>query len=96
MILTASIRTMATCCGVKEYGSFELWNNFTVGYEEETLERSIKREKLPFQIAAFINTEECKAAYEVMCNNLKLLYQTETKTNPCTGNSLFLCVFTRE
>jgi hypothetical protein len=43
--------------------------------------------------ASFINEEASKKAYEKLCKDLVLLYQSPVRVNKSTGNKVFMCIF---
>lgn len=49
-----------------------------------------------FFIAAFINTHQCRRAYEVLCDRFPMTYQSPVRQNTNTFNDFFFCVFDRE
>jgi len=77
------------CCGVKEVGNFALEANVD---EFEDL-RNMHRSGTGLFISTFVDTNDCKAAYELLTSNHTLLYQSPLRLNDYSNNRLFLCVF---
>ena len=93
MNITARAVELNFCCGVTEVGSFRSdSDSWSASLEDEIKEN----ESYVFKIATFTNTPQCKKAYEIMCNKLKLVSQTEPKRNPNSGNLVIVCVFTNK
>lgn len=46
--------------------------------------------------AGFINTQECRMAYEWLCKKYTLVYQSEVRRNANSGHPFFFCVFDRK
>lgn len=49
-----------------------------------------------FFIACFIGTEECKAAYEALVEEYKLVFKSPVRVNTNTENEFFFCIFDQE
>lgn len=81
--------SLNTCCGVNEIGSFKDYG----GWVAEERRAVIEKSGTGLFVAAFVNTPECKVAYEHCCKKHKLLYQSPLKMNSNSGRRLFLCVF---
>lgn len=74
------------CCGVDDVGAFE-GNTWSVALNE------VRSSGTGLFTATFIDSGSNKNAYEVLCREHKLLYQSPVKENNNSGNDLFLCVF---
>lgn len=73
---------LPNCCGVDDVGTFG----------GARLNR-VRKSGTGLFTATFINNEVNKEAYEQMCEEFTLLYQSPVRVNSNSGNKLFLCVF---
>ncbi len=90
------------CCGVDELGGFSvaaLWSRAsreTYWWDDDTYgsPNHLRKSGTGLYTAAFINNEECKAAYDWLCEHKTLLFQTPVKKNRGHKNGgMFMCVF---
>lgn len=90
----------AHCCGVLEVGGFDI--NYE--YDDNHNPVDFPADYVPTMgrldesgsglfVSTFINNPKCKAAYEALCREHVLLYQSPVKENKRSHNRLFLCVF---
>jgi hypothetical protein len=48
-----------------------------------------------FFVSGFVDSKVCKEAYEELCKNYKLVYQSPVRVNRNSNNKFFFCVFDR-
>jgi hypothetical protein len=91
-MLSFEFDTNWSCCGVMEAGSFI---KRSIGNTEDVLDSFSDdlSQGTGMFLSTFVNTPVCKETYELFCERYKLLYQSEPKCNPSSGNRVFLCVF---
>ncbi len=107
--LRATWTHLRFCCGVVEIGNFgygvacydtldEVISQTRYGVAcYDTLDEVISQTRdYVYKIATFIDSPECRRAYERMCSKLQLVSQTEPKRNPNSGNLVFVAVFTNK
>jgi hypothetical protein len=75
--------SLPNCCGVQDVG----------GWAHTAHLRPMIQSGTGLFTATFINDEISREAYEGLCKEHKLLYQSPVKANSRSGNRLFLCVF---
>lgn len=87
-----SEETIDWSCGLSVIGAF-----YKTVDEYYTLARGRAGEEggTGFFIAAFINTENCRAAYEELIKNYRLVFQSPVRMNVNSNNDFFFCVFDR-
>jgi hypothetical protein len=76
------------CCGVDELGGF-IGSDYGASYQSSVVSRS----GTGLFVAAFIDNDTNRRAYEQLTKEHRLLYQSPVKRNDNSGNQLFLCVF---
>jgi hypothetical protein len=84
-----SSQTLPYCCGVNDVGGFDLVPSDPWTPAPSTVVCS----GTGLFTATFVNEEESKAAYDYLCKEHVLLFQSSVKRNSHSGNKLFLCVF---
>ncbi|CAB4132759.1 hypothetical protein UFOVP249_11 [uncultured Caudovirales phage] len=88
--LTAERYTLETCCGVDEIGEFE-HDDPGFGHDLDKVVNGYSGTGLV--ISAFIDSKECRQAYEFLKDKYKILYQSDPYRNRCSGNLVFLVVY---
>ena len=94
----------AHCCGIYEVGDFTLtkvekpnrnaspWEH--LDYEDfDEDEYKVAYDGTGIFVSTFVDAESCRVAYEKLCAQHRLLYQTKPRVNRGTRNEVFLCVF---
>lgn len=87
-------RQLNWCCGVDEIGDL-----YYVDYPPEDFDQDEESQKEVIKsgtglfVSTFINTEECKEAYNFLCSQHTLLFQSAPYKNSSSGRLVFLCVF---
>ena len=96
--VAAACAQLDHCCGVAEIGGFHLSNSAQMhgGYYGKLTNVIDRNNTYVYKIATFIDSPQCKQAYKIMCDKLKLVSQTEPKRNPNSGNKVFVAVFTNK
>lgn len=91
--LTFAHENLPFCCGVKDVGDFDYYEEPT--REEPAVEEfdSVRRSGTGLFTATFVNNHSNQKAYEYLVSKYKLLYQSPVKNNDNSRNDLFLCVF---
>lgn len=74
-------QALPSCCGVDDLGGW--------AYGGNTLHKS----GTGLFTATFTNHNHQMLAYEQMCRDHRLLYQSPVRRNSRSGNKVFLCVF---
>lgn len=77
------ISSLAYCCGVEEVGEF----CESADFHADDLPRS----GTGFFVATFIDSPQCKEAYDELCKEHILLFQSKPRFN--YANHVFVCVF---
>jgi hypothetical protein len=75
------------CCGVNDVGGFSF------GDAADEAPSTVNESGTGLFTATFINNAECKAAYEYLCKEHVLLFQSPKKKNKNSKRDVFLCVF---
>lgn len=81
------------CCGITEFGEFELGNDgdwYFDGLDYVRLGQS------GLACAAFINNLECRTAYENLKDRFNIVFQSTVRKNKGSGNELFFVVYDGE
>lgn len=74
------------CCGVREFGAFRR-SDYGHSCSKNRLQGAA------YGVATFIDTNVCYVAYEELKESHELVFQSEPKMNPQSGNMLFICVY---
>lgn len=98
--LMSTNESLETCCGVNEVGSFDLERPGDGGAQLEA-PMAVDHGHAGLLgcsgsglfVSVFVNEEDSMRAYEELCREHVLLYQSPVKVNRGSGNKLFLCVF---
>lgn len=105
--MTLHVVTHATQgqCGIGRLFSFQTEEsankfNLSVGYpaysSKTTLHTQVKNLKCTgFFGSGFLNDDICKAVYEELAANYKLVFQTPVRKNSNSGNKFFYAMFDR-
>lgn len=94
-ILEFSQETFVHCCGVAEVGGFNYYKfneNDYVGNWYQPKPCEVESPGTGMFVSTFVNDDVCKEAYEYLCKNHTLLYQSPKFRNR-GHNQVFLCVF---
>lgn len=57
------------------------------------LKRKANQGGAGYAVAGFIDTPECKEAYEILAKRFKIVYQSEVRENSNSGNDFFFVVY---
>lgn len=80
--------TLPHCCGIGDVGAFTFDE-----FGGSAGELFVHEPGTGMFTAAFVNNKECKAAYEYLCKEHVLLFQSPRKKNKNSKRDVFLCVF---
>jgi hypothetical protein len=81
---------LSFCCGIIEFGEFEF------GDVNDWYFRELKDAKLGesgLGCAAFVDSAECRLAYEELKGRFNIAYQSSVRKNTLSGNLLFFVVY---
>lgn len=88
--LTAYGEWLNGACGVQHLSDFEYSMS---DYRKEDKVEKIRPGGIGLLTAGFINTDNCKAAYEKLCKTHKLVYRSPIRKNVNSNNWFFFAVF---
>ncbi len=79
-------------CGVTvfdDFGTYDPWR------EKKIIEDDIPSEDsgAGWGIAAFVDTQPCREAYEAICSKYPIIFQSPVRENQNTNNNFFFVVF---
>lgn len=91
--LFGDFNELGFCCGVEEIGDFMLEDGADLSHSlGESLRHPANRSGTGFYIATFIDTEECRFAYETIKQHKRLLFQSVPRRNKKSGKDVFIIV----
>ena len=84
--------TLPATCGVGVLFDFQERGSRWLG---ETIDeiKSDMQAGSGWYVVGFINTKTCRAAYEDLISNTKLIYQSPVRRNRNSKNDFFFCIF---
>lgn len=83
-------------CGADIYHSFHLKPTLNSWNRSTSLSSLNAHGGIDISCAGFIDTPDCKKAYEWLCKKYTLVYQSEVRRNTNSGHNFFFCVFDRK
>lgn len=91
MSVTCIEETVTWSCGLSVIGGFGHGGDYSA------LERGNAGNQggTGFFIAAFIDSDSCRAAYDELIKNYRLVFQSPVRRNVNSNNDFFFCVFDR-
>ena len=84
---------LPNCCGVVEFGEFIVDDDsFGWGWQGDPI-GELRLGRSDLGCAAFIDSDECRLAYEKLKDRFNIAYQSSVRKNKGSGNELFFVVY---
>lgn len=85
--MRGNFENLPSTCGIGLFNHFSTYGDFPL--KDRTGGAN-------WVIAGFINTKTCREAYQELCKNYTLVWQSPVRTNSRSGNRFFFCIFDRK
>lgn len=95
MISYGQASDLPHCCGVVEFGDFVIEDEddgFSWGWIGDEI-TDLHLGQAGLACAAFIDSDECRLAYEKLKDRFNIAYQSSVRQNQGSGNDLFFVVY---
>lgn len=95
MILEIDRDQLSFCCGIQEFGNFSYYNDYYNSVDSDVLPDAgdCALGSAGLACAAFIDSEDCRHAYEFLAKKHAILFQSKIYKNYSSGNNLFFVVY---
>jgi hypothetical protein len=88
--MKCSISEVEYSCGLGVVGAF---NKEYTYWKISDVKNQFSKHGTGFFVAGFIDNSRCKEAYEYLCKETNLVYQSPVRLNKNSNNKFFFCIF---